>query len=258
MFTRWWHRRIIRRSKISARQWRRAFAQLPLLERLSAAEAAALRELTILFLHQKEFVGTHRLQVTGEMKLLIALQACLPILKLGIDWYDDWSTLIIYPQGFVPQREEMDENGVVHQQRSALSGEAWMNGPVVLSWAEVANAGALDADNLVIHEFAHKLDMRNGAANGMPPLHRGMQRQQWTDAFAEAYSEFRRRLASGAETVIDAYAATDPAEFFAVLSEVFFECPARLQQLYPKVYRQLAAFYRQDPLAAQLAVPCGK
>jgi len=248
MIKRWWDNRIIKRSPISESEWRLAFTQLPLLAKMSNSELRRLRELTILLLHKKTFVATHDLEITQEMKLVIGLQACLPILNLSLAWYEGWNMIIVYPHGFVPQRSMVDENGVVHQVSEALSGEAWSDGPVVLSWTDVARSGELDGYNLVIHEFAHKLDMCNGTANGMPPLHRGMNRQEWTDSFSQAFADFQQRTELGQKTAIDGYAATDPAEFFAVLSEVFFEQPEVLVHTYSLVYKSLVEFYRQDPL----------
>jgi hypothetical protein len=132
-----------------------------------------------------------------------------------------------------------------------MTGESWERGPVILSWADAEEGGARGAPayNVVIHEFAHKLDMRNGEANGFPPLHANMSRTRWSDAFTFAYRDFCDRLDSGLDVAIDAYGAESPAEFFAVVSETFFESPVELLEAYPAVYEQLAQFYRQDPAA---------
>ena len=131
------------------------------------------------------------------------------------------------------------------------SGEAWQQGPVILAWNGVLASGGWEAYNLVIHELAHKLDMLNGDANGLPPLHSGMPVDEWATAMQQAYDDLNRQLDANpdAETAIDPYAAENPAEFFAVTSEYFFSAPDLLQQAYPQVYRQLSLFYRQDPLA---------
>ena len=168
----WLDRRIIKRSTISAIEWSEVFASLPLLNGLSESEKQTLREQSILFLHHKEFAGAHGLAITQRMKLIIALQACLPILKLGLDVYDGCISVVVYPAGFTTQRMIVDEYGVEHNVQSGLSGESWLRGPVVLAWDETEHAGLIDGRNLVIHEFAHKLDMLNGRANGFPPLHR--------------------------------------------------------------------------------------
>ncbi|MFO7603965.1 MAG: M90 family metallopeptidase, partial [Gammaproteobacteria bacterium] len=135
-----------------------------------------------------------------------------------------------------------------------LAGESWQTGPVVLAWDEAARAGELDGHNLVIHEFAHKLDMLNGEANGFPPLPASMSPRTWTEVFSAAFADFQQRCAQHAAQPIDCYAATSPAEFFAVLSEVFFERPKLLQHHYAGVYEQLRLYYRQDPLARLASV----
>ncbi len=243
----WWHNRIINQSRLTDAQWAQAFARLPLLDRLIEEERLRLRRLVILFLHKKSFSGAHGLIVTEEMALVIALQACLLILNLGIDWYDGWLEIIVYPGGFAARRTVTDEYGVVHHVSDALSGEAWQRGPVILSWDATANAGALDGDNLVIHEFAHKLDMLTGAANGFPPIHKNMDVDQWTNTFTEAFADFQAKAEAGFEIDINTYGASSPAEFIAVLSEEFFERPRLIQARYPQVYDLLRQFYRQDP-----------
>jgi hypothetical protein len=246
----WRRRRIIKRSHITPAQWEAAYARLPLLQRLSQQERHDLRDLAILFLHEKSFSAAHGLVLTQHMLLIIALQACLPILHLGLDWYEGWSAIIVYPEGFVPRHTVMDEYGVVHQTQDALSGEAWQQGPIVLSWHDTEHAGELDGGNVVIHEFAHKLDMLNGAANGFPPLHPEMDAAKWASAFSAAYNHFQGQVHAGIPTGIDAYASAAPAEFFAVMSEAFFERPEVVQATYPDVYENLRQFYRQDFLAA--------
>jgi len=246
---RWRDGRIIARSPLTPGEWADAFARLPLLDRLTDAERVALRELAILFLHRKQLHGVGSVSLSRDMTLVIALQACLPILKLGLDWYDGWTSVLVYPDDFAVQHDEVDEAGVVHRVRRSLSGEAWQDGPVILSWNDVYHAGAIDGHNLVIHEFAHKLDMRNGVANGFPPLHGGMSAGEWSRVFSQAFADFQVREQHHRRLPFDGYAAESPAEFFAVLSEVFFERPDTIHTDYPAVYAQLRDFYRQDPLS---------
>jgi Mlc titration factor MtfA (ptsG expression regulator) len=184
------------------------------------------------------------------MRMAIAVQACILLLHLPDDWYDDWVEVIVYPDEFVPEVEWQDEFGVVHVGREVRAGEAWLRGPVVLSWAEIGEDFA-DGMNVAIHEFAHKLDMLNGDADGFPPLHAGMDRSRWRDSFTVAYEDLCRQVDAGRPTAIDPYAAEAPGEFFAVLSEAFIERPEIVRTAYPDVYAQLAAFYRQDPYARQ-------
>jgi Mlc titration factor MtfA (ptsG expression regulator) len=248
-FRDWRNRRIIQRSTITTLQWDTAFAALPLLAGMQAAEKARLRELAVLFMYHKVFVGAHDVVVTESMALIIALQACLPVLNLGLDCYDGWTSVIVYPAGFAPKRIYTDEYGVEHHVQSDLSGESWLRGPVILSWNATEHAGMIDGSNLVIHEFAHKLDMQNGAANGYPPLHADMEHGAWLEAFSAGFEDFQHKCETGQHMGIDCYGASSPAEFFAVLSEVFFERPAVLQQHYAAIYEQLRQYYRQDLLA---------
>ena len=244
----WLNQRILQRSKITPHQWDEAFSRLPLLAGLSGEEKQQLQELAILFLHQKSIEGAHNLQITQSMTLIIALQACLPILKLGLEDYAGWVSVIVYPAAFDPKRVITDENGVVHHVESNLTGESWQRGPVILAWNETRQAGIVDGENLVIHEFAHKLDMQNGEANGFPPLHREMDPGKWVKVFTSSYEDFRQRCYAGESIGINCYGASSPAEYFAVFSEVFFERPDILRRYYKDIYEQLRRYYRQDPL----------
>jgi len=243
-----WHRkRILRRNALPEGAWRTVVSALPLLRGLAGEELERLRELVVLFLHEKEVVAAGGYSMDEVVRLKIAAQACLPILNLGLDYYAGWVSVIVYPDEFVPEYEYIDEAGVVHLAREPMVGESWERGPVILSSADVERSGEHDGVNVAIHEFAHKLDMLNGAPDGFPPLHREMDRIAWNQAFSGAFDDFSAKVESGVETLIDPYAAESPAEFFAVLSEAFFEVPHTLRREYPEVYRQLAAFFRQDP-----------
>ena len=220
--------------------WSEATASLPFIPK-----SGKLKELALLFLAEKQFAGAHGLEVTDAMRVSIAAQACVPILELGLDWYAGFTGIVVYPGDFRVRRSHTDEQGVVHEWDDELAGEAMPGGPVVLSW----DAAAHDAQiNVVIHEFAHKLDMLNGEADGLPPLHPGMARAAWTAAFEQAYGGFCDALERGKETWLDPYAAEHPSEFFAVISEAFFEQPGETRRRYPDVYEQLRLFYKQDPL----------
>ncbi|MCP4875951.1 MAG: zinc-dependent peptidase [Gammaproteobacteria bacterium] len=244
----WLDQRILNRSSITTAQWASAFSALPLLQGLTLDEKQRLQELVILFIYHKVIEGAHGLVITQPMVLIIALQACLPVLNRGLGEYEGWSTVIVYPSGFAPKRVIRDEYGVEHHVQSDLSGEAWQRGPVVLAWDEAEQAGIIDGNNLVIHEFAHKLDMQNGDANGFPPLHAGMDPIAWTEAMSAGFEDLQHKCNHGKYIDIDCYAASSPAEYFAVLSEVFFERPELLQQHYSPVYQQLSQYYRQNPL----------
>jgi Mlc titration factor MtfA (ptsG expression regulator) len=239
--TEWRRRRVLRKHAIDDALWSEATGKLGFLPK-----SEKLKELTLLFLAEKDFTGTHGLEVTDRMRVAIAAQACLPVLELGLDWYAGWHGIVVYPGDFRVRRREMDEDGVVHEWDDELAGEAMPGGPVVISWDAAAHDPYM---NVVIHEFVHKLDMVNGAADGRPPLHPGMDPQAWTAAFEEAYEGFCDALDRGTVTWLDPYAAEHPSEFFAVASEAFFEDPAETKRRYPDVYQQLKLFYRQDPAA---------
>lgn len=243
----WRRRRAAARLVIEPAQWQDAEYALPFLDRLTPAERTRLRELAGQFIATKEWDGARGLQLTPAMQMSIALQACLPILNLGLDWYRGWVGIVVYPGDFVIPRRLVDDDGIAHEYDDTVLGEAWEDGPVLLSWFE--NLDAIGDISIVIHEFAHKLDMTSGATDGMPALHADMSPTAWHAAFAPAYADLRRRVEAGEVTGIDPYAAEHPGEFFAVASEVFFEAPELLRDEYPAVYRQLCRFYRQDPLA---------
>jgi MtfA peptidase len=244
-------RRIAARSSLPEDAWETALAHTPVLGTLNAATLPRLRDLTLLFLHEKRIQGAGGLQLDAAMRVRIAALACLPILELGLDSYRDFVTVIVYPDEFVvPDREYEDDDGVVHVGDDVLSGEAWDRGPVVLAWADVEASGQGDGYNVVAHEFAHKLDLLDGTIDGMPPLHHEMRRGDWIAAFETAFADLRARVERGETPWLDPYAAEDPGEFFAVCAEMFFDVPAELRDHYPAVYSQLAAFFRQDPADA--------
>ncbi|MEO8748313.1 MAG: M90 family metallopeptidase [Rhodanobacter sp.] len=244
----WRIRRVVARHPIVERQWQDALQRCAPARRLGASDQATLRVLATLFLDRKSLEPTKGLQLDDGDRVLLATHASVPILKLGLDWYDGWHSVIVYPAAFIPRRQQIDSAGVVHQTNSVLTGEAWGRGPVILSWADVLNIGHQPGHNVVIHEMAHKLDMLNGAANGFPPLHRRMDRRVWSKVFSTAWDRLQDQHRTGIELPINPYALESPAEFFAVASEQFFEAPAALRQHLPDVYRQLEQFYRQHPL----------
>ena len=246
---RWRERRILASSAIPEPLWREALEALPFLAIYTESELTRLRERVVLFLSDKSIVPSEGFEVTPLMRAMIAIQACVLVLNLDRRFYDGWHNVIVYPDEFVTNLEYEDEAGVVHRRAEPLAGEAMPGGPVVLSWPDVEASADWSATgmNLVIHEFAHKIDMRNGEANGFPPLPPEMPRRGWQRTMAEAYAHFRARVEKGEDTAIDPYAAESPAEFFAVLSEVFFAEPTLLRMEYPKVYQLFTQFYRQDP-----------
>ena len=246
----WRRRRVLAAGTVDRDTWKTLVADLPLLDGLDDAESERLRELCALFLDEKEFVGARGLELDEPSRLLVAAQACLPILNLDLSYYDGWHEVIVYPDSFLVRHPVHDDIGLVSQSERILSGEAWEQGPVILAWSDIQHdlEQHEPGSNVIIHEFAHKLDMLNGRANGMPPLHRDMRPQAWTSALSTAYQALQDQLEHHQRARINPYGATSPAEFFAVLSEYFFTAPELLVDECPDVYQQLTQFYRQDPL----------
>lgn len=237
-------RRVLARHRIDAALWRRVTARMPFLRGLGADPVRRLQELSLLFLAEKQFTGARGLELDDAVRLSIAIQACLPILELGLDWYEGWTGIVVYPGDFRVRRSEIDEGGVVHEWDDELAGESWPGGPVILSWDAAQHD---ERANVVIHEFAHKLDMRGGEADGVPPLPREIDRKAWRAALARAYEAFCAEVDRRRDTWLDPYAAEHPSEFFAVLTEAFFEAPNETRRRYPEMYDLLRRFYRQDP-----------
>lgn len=240
----WREKRILANSEFSESDWQRTASQMPVLDQLNSTQKNKLFKLATLFLHAKTIEGAHDFEITDAVRQSIALQACLPILELGLEWYEGWSSIIVYPGAFRRQTNTVDGFGVTHTGNSTLSGEAWLRGPVILSWTSVETGGIRDGHNVVIHEFVHKLDMLNGRANGFPPMQPGMDPVAWSNLMSSAFDDFRVNPKEG----LDRYGATNPAEFFAVLSEVFFETPVLLVEAYPELYEIMSQFYLQSPL----------
>jgi Mlc titration factor MtfA (ptsG expression regulator) len=259
----WRRRRLLRRASLDEALWRSVVGGLPFLDYLDQIELARLREMALIFLDEKEMHGAHGLTLADDVRLAIALQACLPVLNLGLDVYNGWIGIVVHPGEFRVHREEVDDAGVVHEWEDELAGESWPGGPVVLSWADVRRGEA--GYNVVVHEFAHKIDMLKGDADGFPLAHRGMVATTWHSVLAEGYEKFCAAVERGAQQSsrlgddfaplnergehlpFDPYAAEHPAEFFAVMSEEFFTDPLTLRDAFADLYRQLALFYRQDP-----------
>lgn len=263
-----WPLRSRRPLAINACAWQALRDSLPYLRGLDEADVTRLRTLIARFLSSKTFTGAQGLEPDDTMRLTIAAQACLPVLHLGLTPYDDFVEIVVYPSAFAVRRTITDDHGLVHEFDDVLAGEAMDGGPVVLSWDDVAGPDRAPAANVVIHEFAHKLDMADGEADGCPPMPRAA-RARWLEALHAAYNNFvdaLDALEAGlpddvdpegeeadhwyAELPLDPYAATDEAEFFAVAAEVFFVEPDRLAQAYPTLYERFVAYFGRDPMQA--------
>ena len=235
----------------------------PLYSRLSAADREELEADIKIFLAGKRFEGCGGQEITDEVRVLIAAQACLLLLHRDTDCYPLLHSILVYPSSYVARTQHWEKDGTITEGVQARGGESWSHGAVVLAW-DGAFAGAVELNkgrNLVLHEFAHQLDEEDGIADGAPLLsgsnlwqvrHRY---QTWARVLSEEFQELRRATADGQETVLDTYGAKNPAEFFAVATEAFFEKPGRLKERHPALYDQLKEFYRQDPLLYAPACP---
>ena len=251
---RWYRKRLVAKHAIDSTMWTRVVGKLDLLAGLTPAELERLREISTLFIQRKQFFGIYEMEIVSEVRVAIAAQACLLILNRTASHethlYPGWSSIILYPGPFVTRHHFRDAIGVVHEQIAALEGETSRGGPIVLSWEDARpNATAPgEGRNVVLHEFAHKLDFMNGVSNGFPPLPAGMSVEDWSRSFTHAFEHLSHRVDHHHPTPFNPYAATNPAEFFAVMTEAFFQIPHHLREIYPHVYDQLQRYYKQDPI----------
>ena len=251
--TGWWQRwrraRALERRAIPDALWQLTLVRFPFLAARSPAKVEALREMATLFLADKEFTGARGLVVSDEMAVAIAAQACLPALALGLDRLDGFVGIVVHEDAVVARREVEDDDGIVHEWDEELSGEAMSGGPVMLAWRDVEDAGesAADGYNVVVHEFAHVIDMRGGVTAALETIDPESERGVWVNALADEYERFAEAVDSGEETFLDPYGAEALEEFFAVASEAFFVAPAGLEAEEPRVYALLRTFFRQDP-----------
>jgi Mlc titration factor MtfA (ptsG expression regulator) len=238
-------RSAIERRPIPDDLWKRTLARYPFLRRRDPADEARLRQLTSLFLDRKEFSASPGQRLTNDVVVAIAAQACLPVLRLGLARYEGFVGIVVHPDQVVARREVHDEDGIVHRYDEVLAGEAVAGGPVMLSWRDVRSAGA--GYNVVIHEFAHVLDMEDGLPDGVPLLPPDLPRTAWLSTLEREYESFAQRVERDEPTALDPYAAHGHEEFFAVASESFFADPEGLLAEHPAWYELLRRFYRQDP-----------
>ncbi len=233
--------------------WRQTLAHYPFLTRRSDADQRELRRLCSLFLAAKEFHGAGGFVVTDEVAVAVAAQACLPVLRLGLSWYDGFVGIVMHEGEVIAPRETMDDDGVVHAYDEPLAGEAMEGGPLMLAWSEITPEAVDRVEghdavyNVVIHEFAHVIDARGGTINGSPALATRGARQQWSATMEAEWTWFCDQVDAGLPTLIDPYGAEAPEEFFAVAVEAFFVAPNELRQEQPRLYQLLADFFLQDP-----------
>ena len=234
--------------------------RVPYVRALPADLQIQLKQHIQVFVAEKAFIGCDALEITDEMRVTIAAQACLLILNRPGGYYPNLRQILVYPGSFMVQREHTDHAGVTHAGREVLAGESWSEGQVILSWRDTLQDAATpdDGRNVVIHEFAHQLDQETGTANGAPVLARREHYARWAQVMGAEYAKLQARAERpdwhdenlrDEDSLFDDYGATDPAEFFAVVSEVFFEQPQRMADQHPALYRELAQFYRLEPLS---------
>ena len=231
-------------------EWDRILARrVPQYARLPAELQAQLRAHILAFLGEKSFVGCGGLEIDDEVRVTIAAQACLLLLNRKTHYFPRLAQILVYPGAFVVERIRAEPSGVLQEQRNVLSGESWTHGQVILSWEDVLEGAAVpdDGRNVVIHEFAHQLDQEKGYANGAPFLGSRERYADWSRVMTIEFARLRERIMLGEPVLINPYGATDPAEFFAVSSEVFFEQPRRMASEHPDLYRELRTLYRVDP-----------
>lgn len=230
--------------------WRDILEQhLPPYRYLPTALQEQLQQLVKMFIYHKTFIGCAGLTVTDEMRVTIAGEACLLLLNRTTNQYHDLRWIYVYPSAFVAEREMQDDIGVVSHGRVGLLGESWTNGKVVLSWDDVERGvrDFTDGHNVVLHEFAHQLDHETGSTNGAPILRGPRAYQTWSKIFSREFAELQQDAEHGRQKLLDHYGATNPAEFFAVATETFFEKPRAMQLYHYELYQQLKNYYQLDP-----------
>jgi len=210
-----------------------------------------LRDITRIIIAEKSWEGCGGLTLTDEIRVTIAAQAAILVLGFDEDYYLDVESILVYPHGFLVTTQQGEAGRVIREDLMPLSGEAAMNGPVIVSWQDARHGGLNSGDghNVVLHEFAHKLDMRDGAADGVPYLQDAEQVTDWERVMSSEFDTLVLHCQAGERTLLDHYGATNPAEFFAVATECFFEKPRPMQRHHPELYTVLRDFYRQDPAA---------
>lgn len=246
----------LRRTPLTDSQRRVIEQRVVWLRRLPAQARQELEGLTQIFLAEKRFEGCAGLVITDEMRLVIATQACILLLGRHEDVYPGLETILVYPHTYVA-RLRSSEGGIVTEGMSVRIGETWNRGSLVLAWDSVLrDVGDIhDGHNVVFHEFAHALDLRDGSADGTPLLPNRSRYLAWARILTDAYADLRDRVDHHRPSVLDEYAATNPAEFFAVATECFFEKPLQLKRAYPELYEELRLFYRRDPAALACGDP---
>ncbi|MFD2166104.1 zinc-dependent peptidase [Thalassotalea euphylliae] len=233
------------------KEWRQILQRrFPYFRQMPSDLQLQLKEHIQVFLAEKQFIGCNGVNITDEIRVTVAAQACLLLLNRKTDYYPKLTSILVYPSAFIKSQQSSDAAGVHFVQKTTLAGESWDFGKVVLSWQDTVDGADIpnDGKNVVIHEFAHQLDQENGPANGAPILGKDHSYQCWSSVFSEQYEQLKHKVHLGLPSLFDYYGATNPAEFFAVASEVFFEQSQQLNDMHPKLYKQLTQYYHVDPI----------
>ena len=251
-----WRRARLRRKPLGEAQRRVLESRVGWLKELPAGARRELEGLVQIFLAEKRFEGCGGLVVSDEMRLVIATHACILLLGRGADVYPGLYTILVYPHAYLARVRSI-HGGIVTEGTSVRLGESWRRGSLVLAWDHVLRDARdiHDGHNVVFHEFAHLIDLQDGAADGTPPLPSRSRYLAWARVLGDAYADLTDRIHRHRPSVLDAYGATNAAEFFAVATECFFEKPMPLERVYPELYAELRRFYRRDPAALERGEP---
>lgn len=238
------------KQQVFKKEWRKIIQQrMPYFKKMPTHLQLQLKQHILVFLAEKRFVGVNGIVISDEIRVTIAAQACLLLLNRKTDYYPKLKTILVYPRAFTKQQQSSHANGVHFTQNLAMAGESWNIGKIVLSWQDTIEGAnnTEDGRNVVIHEFAHQLDQEDGYANGAPILGKNQNYATWASVFEAQFEQLNIQAHTGQHSIFDYYGATNPAEFFAVASEVFFEKSQQLAHEHPKLYEQLSTYYRVDP-----------
>lgn len=252
----WFKKR--RRARLASQQFPEEWSKIlennvPLYTNLPMEDKAELRRHILVFIGEKRFEGCGGLVITDEIKVTIAAQACVLLLHRKTDYYPDVSSVLVYPQAFVARRARHLASGVVSEAPQILAGESWDRGSIVLSWDDVRRGAAdiQDGHNVVFHEFAHQIDSSSGKGDSSAVLNDSSSYIAWARVLLDDYERLKRAVARNRSSFLDEYGASNPAEFFAVATEFFFEKPGKLKEIHPDLYNELKRFYQQDPASYQ-------
>ena len=248
ILTKW--RRNRTKSRPFPSEWRNIIIKnIPYYSILKSEDKKELEDHIKVFLEEKKYFGCGGLKLNDEIKITISAQACILLLHRNTDYYRKLSSILVYPSAFLSKNSYADEFGVVTEGASANLGESWATGAIVLSWDDVLCGAAdiKDGKNLAFHEFAHQLDVEDARYNGAPILDRRSKYISWARVLGKEYKRLQERARKGRKTLLDKYGATDPAEFFAVATECFFEKPKQMLKKHPELYDELKGYYKQDP-----------